>query len=232
MSFNLPGSKFAPTRLAILTAVPLLIVAGCSRPEETRRPGLPADSTKATAPEPEVTTGPPNLEGTPPEVRLVVPARFEGALVAQGGSFVTLTPGDFMPQIIAETGGWSYPWSDREAPSAVIADFDGNGSRDVALLQRSGTEGRAVAVLDVPPRPRVVELRRWSRADAGESGPRTSFYLRLHPAGTMRVPDFGGSGADTTVTLAHDGVEVVAFAQAARTYWYSNGDFMSITTAD
>ncbi len=86
--------------------------------------------------------------------------------------------------------------------------------------------------LDVPPRPRVVELRRWSRADAGQTGALSSFYLRLHPAGPMRVPDFGGTGSDTTFMLPREGIEVVAYGQAARTYWYSNGDFVSLTTAD
>jgi hypothetical protein len=34
------------------------------------------------------------------------------------------------------------------------------------------------------------------------------------------------------VTLRHEGVQVVAYGQAARTYWYSNGDFVSLQTAD
>jgi len=176
-------------------------------------------------------TGAPSLEGTPPEVRLVLPARFEEALPA-GESFTTLTPTDFGPEILRGTGGFTYPWSAREAPFAVIADFDGDGRRDLTVLQRSATHGRAAVVLDAEPRPRVAELRRWARADAGDTGARSAFYLRLHPAGTMRVPDFGGTGTDSTVTLAHEGVEVVAYGQAARTYWYDGGDFASIGTAD
>jgi len=175
--------------------------------------------------------GPPSLEGTPPIVRLVLPARFEEALSAEA-SFSTLTSTDFGPEILQGTGGFTYPWSGNEAPFGVIADFDGDGRRDVAVLQRSATHGRAAVVLDTQPRPRVVELRRWSRADVGETRALSPFYLRLHPKGTMRVPDFGGTGADTTVTVVHEGIEVVAYGQAARTYWYSNGNFTSLTTAD
>jgi hypothetical protein len=175
--------------------------------------------------------GPPSLEGTPPDVRLVLPARFEEALAAEG-SFTTLTRTDFGPEILSGTGGFTYPWSAREAPFAVTADFDGDGRLDVAVLQRSTTHGRAAVVLDAEPQPRVAELRRWARSDAGDTGALSPFYLQLHPAGTMRMPDFGGTGSDTTVTLAHTGIEVVAYGQAARTYWYENGRFTSLTTAD
>ena len=211
------------------------LASGCARGPDTSSSstaGPPAaDSTPARDPIPSA-SGPPRFEGTPPEVSLVVPARFDEALAADR-AFVTLTGRDFGPEILGGSGGFAYPWSAREAPFAVIADFDGNGARDVALLQRSDKEGRAVVVLDVPPRPRVVHLRRWARSAAGDTGELSAFYLRLHPAGTIRVPDFGGSGAgDSTVTLVHEGIEVVAYGQAARTYWYDNGDFASIGTAD
>lgn len=207
-------------------------LAGCGSETEVRTSSpapSPADSAPPTV-EPDAST--PALSGTPPEVRLVVPPRFDEALAAGTGGFATLASSDFGPEILGGTGGWSYPWSWLEAPFAVLADFDGNGKRDVALLQRSANEGRAVTVLDVSPRPRVLELRRWNRADAGDNGALSPFYLRLRPAGPMRVPDLAGAGADTTVTLRHEGVEVVAYGQAARTYWYSNGDFVSLTTAD
>ena len=215
-----------------ITALLLIVLSGCRGRSETDSSSTPTaeDSTKEGE---EVRSGTaPSLTGAPPDVRIELPPRFGEALAADGSGFSTLGPTDSGPEILGGTGRWSYPWTAREAPFAVIADFDGNGSKDVALLQRSEGEGRAVVVLDVPPRPRAVELRRWSRADAGESGPLTSFYLRLHRAGLMRVPDFGGSGADTTVTLPREGIEVVAWGKAAKTYWYSNGRFESVTTAD
>lgn len=233
LRFNLPCSRFRRNGLPVLAASLLLVSAGCSRSEEAPPvgAGADADSTPVSVPEPRITE-PPNLEGTPPEVRLVVPPRFEDALAEEGAGFDTLRPNEFGPEILGGAGGWSFPWSERVSPFAVIADFDGDGRRDVAVLQRSPTQGRAAVVLDAESGPRVAELRRWSRAVAGDAGAQSVFYLRLHPAGTMRVPDFGGTGADSTVTLAHEGIEVVAYGQAARTYWYDNGRFTSLTTAD
>ncbi len=58
-----------------------------------------------------------------------------------------------------------------------------------------------------------------------------------------KLPAFAGLAALAFVAVSpvqaidgsarvHDGIEVVAYGQAARTYWYSNGDFVSLTTAD
>jgi hypothetical protein len=219
------GTKIASALLLLAST------AGCGPGPDTSSSREPvADSARQEVPD-DAMSASPSLEGTPPEVRLVLPARFEEVLAAEG-SFSTLGPADFGPEILRGTGGFTYPWSGTEAPFAVIADFDGDGRRDVAVLQRSATHGRAAVVLNTEPRPRLTELRRWARADAGDTGALSPFYVRLHPAGTMRVPDFGGTGADTTVTLAHEGIEVVAYGQAARTYWYSNGAFTSLTTAD
>ena len=180
----------------------------------------------------EVVDAGPSLTGTPPQVQALLPGSFTQALNAGGGSFVTVAPNEFSPMIVGGHGEGAARWGEREAPFAVLADFDGDGRRDAVLLQRSPDEGRVVAVLNDLPKPRVVELRRWARTDAGDAPPLTGFYLRLHPAGMLRVPDFGGGGGDTTVTLNHEGVEVVAYGQAARTYWYADGDFTSLTTAD
>jgi hypothetical protein len=206
---------------------------GCARDERTGTTPAPADSTPVAGANDPAPTTPPLFEGAAPHVQLVLPERFHAVLHDDDSTMVTLTPEAFGPEIMGGTGGWPYPFTPREAPFAVIADFDGNGTNDVALLQRTEFDARAVAVLDVPPRPRLLTLRRWRRADAGETGPLSPFYLRLHPAGTIRVPDLGGGAAgDSTVTLPREGVQVVAYGQAARTYWYSNGDFVSLQTAD
>lgn len=221
--------------VAILTLVGIL--AGCGSPPGDKGTSdeaeLDTTSSSAEAPALEPGTGP-RLVGTATDVTVDLPARFLEALAAHDSTFVTVTSGELSPEILGGPGGggFRYPWSEREAPFAVFADFDGNGTRDAVLLQRSADTGRVVAVLDVPPRPRVVELRRWARMDAGESGPMTSFYLRLHPAGAMHVPDFGGGKGDTTIVLAREGVTVAYFGKAARTFWYEDGRFESRTTAD
>jgi hypothetical protein len=217
-----------------VSALLLLALAGCAGDERTTTTDTsPAPDTTAPAPSEPAPTTPPLFEGTAPAVTLVLPERFDTALHDDDSTMVTLPHSAFGPEILGGAGGWSYPFTPREAPFGVIADFDGNGTRDVALLQRADDEARAIVVLDVPPRPRVLTLRKWKRAEAGEPGPLSGFYLRLHPAGTIDVPDFGASGrADSVVTLPREGVQVVAWGKAARTYWYSNGDFVSLQTAD
>ena len=208
---------------AILVITLSIPIGGCR--DKSEAPRDPAEVPS------ELNVGP-ALTGTPPQATVLLPPSFSEALDAGGGSFVTVAPNEFSPMIVGGHGEGAARWGEREAPFAVLADFDGNGRRDAVLLQRSPDEGRVVAVLNDLPKPRVVELRRWARTDAGDAAPLTGFYLRLHPAGTLRVPDLGGGGGDTTVTLTHEGVEVVAYGQAARTYWYADGDFTSLTTAD
>src|SRR5688572_5830314 len=72
----------------------------------------------------------PALAGTPPQVQLLLPSRFEEALAAAGGNFVTVAPAEFGPGIVGGPVGGAARWSEREAPFAVLADFDGNGAQD------------------------------------------------------------------------------------------------------
>ena len=213
----------------------LTVVCGCQPAARDARnePATDTTASDATSARDRTAGGGPRLVGTATDVTVELPARFEEVLADSVGNFATVTSGELSPGILGGPGGggFRYPWSERQAPFAVIADFDGNGANDVVLLQRSPEMGRVVAVLDVPPRPRVIELRRWARADAGEGGPMTSFYLMLQPAGAMHAPDFG-SGVDTTITLRREGVVVAYFGQAARTFWYEDGRFESRTTAD
>jgi hypothetical protein len=102
----------------------------------------------------------------------------------------------------------------------------------VALLQRSAVAGRVVVVFDREYGPRVVTAKMWSRMTAGDAG-KSGFYLSRFPAGSLKVPDFGGSG-DTgrTVTLVHDGIEVSNYGKAAMTFWWNRAAFESVTTSD
>jgi hypothetical protein len=177
----------------------------------------------------------PRLVGQPPAVQVELPPRMTPALAAEDPGFTTLTPFDFVNEIVPgdTTGGaWRYPYDGRQAPFAVIADFDGDGTHDVALLQRSQAKGRVIALLDRAGGPRAVKVREWDRRSAGDAG-KCGFYLSRFRAGPYRVPDFGGSG-DTakTVTLAHEGIEVSNYGKAATTYYWTGDRFESVTTGD
>jgi hypothetical protein len=209
-------------------AILLCNLLGCARSETKKQADSPR--TKVSA---EIADQGPRLVGQPPTVQIELPPRMTLALADENAGYTTLTPQDFVAEIVPGTaGGWSYPYDDRQAPFAAIADFDGDGRSDVALLQRSNLGGRAAVVLDAQPAPRVVELRAWTNAATGESG-KTGFYLTRFPAGRFKVPDYGGSGDTSQVAdLAYEGIQVSAYGKAATTYYWTDGQFRSVTTGD
>jgi len=205
----------------------LLLLGGCARSEKAEAP-----RGKVSA---EIADQGPHLVGNPPTVQIELPPRMTLALAGSDTSFTTLTPFDFVHEIAPGSnveGAWGYPYDGRQSPFAVIADFDGDGRDDVALLQRSASAGRVVVVFDRADAPRVETAKQWSRMTAGDTG-KSGFYLSRFPAGPYKVPDFGGSGdTSRTVTLAHEGIEVSNYGKAATTYWWTGEKFDSVTTAD
>ena len=195
-----------------LVVLALVVLAGCAQKQEVPRGKVAAD----------VADKGPRLVGNAPTVQIELPPRMTQALAAGDSGYATLTPCDFVSEIVpgdATDGAWRYSYNAREAPFAVIADFDGDGSDDVALLQHSLDAGR------------VVVAKAWERTTAGDTG-KSGFYLSLFRAGPYRVPDFGGSGIDTTVTLAHEGIQVSNYGKAATTYYWTGDKFASVATGD
>lgn len=156
------------------------------------------------------------------DLRLVLPPRFEQALAAENGKFAIAGFDDFTPEVLGAQGkakgGWNTPFSARQTPFAVVTDFDGDERRDVALLQKSATHGRAVVVLDTPV-PRVVELRRWPWGTGGRDG-RTPFHLVAAP-GHHSLPR-GGRGPDRNERITIGGVQLV-YADMKTTYYLPDG---------
>ena len=207
----------------------LLLLAGCGR---TETPQAEAPRGKVS---PEVADQGPRLVGNPPTVQIELPPRMTRALAEKDTSFTTLTPFEFVHEISPGStvkGAWAYPYDGRQAPFAVIGDFDGDERDDVALLQRSASRGRVAVIFDRSYGPLVVIVKSWSRMTAGDAG-KSGFYLARFPAGTLKVPDFAGTGdTSTTVTLLHEGIEVSNYGKAAMTFWWNRVAFESVTTAD
>ena len=220
----IPLIRHALRHVDCLLVLAILLTAGCARRNEA-----PPARGKVSA---EIADQGPRLVGQPPTVQIELPPRMTTALAADDTSFTTLSPFDFVADIVPGTSGWSYPYDSLQAPFAVIADVDGDGRNDVALLQRSQSAERVVVVFDRAPDPRVVVAKAWSRATAGDTGP-TGFYLTRFRAGPYHVPDFGGSGdSSRVVTLPYTGIEVSNFGKAATTYYWADGQFRSVTTGD
>jgi len=203
----------------------LVLVGGCAKPQETPK-GKVA---------PEIADKGPRLVGNPPTVQIELPPRMTAALATSDTSFATLTPFDFVYEVSPGStidSAWHYTYDGHQAPFAVIADFDGDGRDDAALLQRSGSTGRVVVIFDRTDGARVATVRDWSRVTSGDVG-KSGFYLSRFPAGPYKVPDFGGSG-DTarTVVLEHEGIQISNYGKTATTYWWTGKKFQSVTTAD
>ena len=215
--------------IRILLLLLVVMASGCAK-SETPRTETPRGKVS-----PEIADQGPRLVGNPPTVQIELPPRMTLALAGGDTSFATLSPFDFVDEISpgsSAQGAWAYPYDGRQAPFAVIGDFDGDGRDDVALLQRSLSSGRVAVVFDRAEGARVMTAKAWSRTLAGDAG-RSGFYITRFPAGSFKVPDFGGTGdTSSTVTLPHEGIEVSNYGKAATTYWWNGEAFESVTTAD
>jgi hypothetical protein len=81
----------------------------------------------------------PHLVGNPPTVQIELPPRMTLALAADDTGFATLAPFEFVSALLPgpeAKGVWRYPYDGRQAPFAVIADFDGD-ERDEASRSSS-----------------------------------------------------------------------------------------------
>jgi hypothetical protein len=231
LNVRVPLIRRATWHVELLLVLAMVIAPGCARREE--KPANPSARGKVSA---EIADQGPRLVGQPPTVQIELPPRMTTAIADVGPEgFATLSPFDFVKEIVpgdTTGGGWRYPYDGRQAPFALVADFDGDGRDDVALLQRSNEGGRVAVVLDPRPAPRVFILRAWTNAATGETA-KTGFYLTRFPAGRFKVPDYGGSGDTSQVAeLAHEGIQVSNYGKAATTYYWSDGQFRSVTTGD
>jgi len=212
----------------------VLVLAGCTPAKKSEAP-----RGKVSA---EIADKGPRLVGNPPTVQIELPPRMTAALAESDSGYATLTPFDFVKEVVpGETtdGGWRYPYDGRQAPFAVIGDFDGDGRDDVALLQRSkdgpGIErpaARVVFVFDRAARARAEHAYSLRYFDLSP-GAKTGFYLTRFPAGPFRIPDFGGSG-DTarTVTFPNESVELSNYGKTAGAIGWVGEGFEFVQTGD
>jgi hypothetical protein len=160
-----------------------------------------------------------------------IPDRLARALKASAPGFQTFVWADFDTAITNPDVGWNPPFDSTRSPSTVIADLDGDGHPDVAVLQRSAGERRFAVVLDREPTPQVVELERWPDSPESRHAPLQEFLMRAD-AGPIELPNWDTGDPDTTIQVPHGGVEYVIWEKASELYYYENGKFKSVTTSD
>ena len=112
---------------------------------------------------------------------LILPPRFEAALARYDPAFRRWQDSEFIPSVRE-----AYSYSRRQAPFAVVGDFNSDGVLDAALLGKTGSERVLLALVDTAGSVRVSELERhphvpsWidtgARIESGEW-----IFLRLKP---------------------------------------------------
>lgn len=88
-------------------------------------------------------------------VRLVLPARFEAALAGFSPGFRRWPDSEFIESVRE-----GYPYTARQAPSAVIGDFNADEVSDAAVLGTIGSDRVVLALLDSSGSVRISELAR------------------------------------------------------------------------
>jgi len=152
-------------------------------------------------------------------------ARADTAVARYYPGYSVVGPGELSPDL-REYFAHNYRGS---RPGCVEADFDGDGTRDYALLLREKTGG---AVLE-----RLVVLR--GKSD-GSFIPLTletlkdqlgDFYIRAVAPGKIRKSAVD-SGKEETITLKRPAFELVLYEAASRVYFWSGDKFRPIQTSD
>lgn len=114
----------------------------------------------------------------------------------------------------------------RQALSAVVADFDGDGRDDAVVhaRKRSAPDSAQVfvAILNQSTGARVIEVQRYPLY----SGP-LGEYLIYQKAETIR-----SAHEKQPLTLTTDAFQIVFFEKAAQLYYYRDGVFRQYFTAD
>ena len=116
----------------------------------------------------------------------------------------------------------TYKFSDREAPFAVIADFNGDGTPDVAIDGHTKTKAVVIAVVSTPGGYRVIEVAH------GPGGVPKIDYVDLVRAPHHFIGAFEGHPLD----LRHDAFEVVWYEKASTLFYWRRGRFVRYITGD
>lgn len=172
-----------------------------------------------------------------PEIRLVrgtheliLPRAMSNALRAYDAHIVPWRAQDYLPSILRQ-----YRFTARQAPFAVIGDFNADGKadamldghnrrHDLTLCIMSKRRGYTVLPLNIS---ELTDLRKelYDMGDHNEYGRWT--YLALRRPGIINSPH-----EPKPLRLTTDAVESFAYEKAAAVYYYRNGRFHEYATED
>lgn len=166
------------------------------------------------------------------EYTIVLPAPMRAALHAFDRHFTIWKQHEYLPDVLQH-----YHFTARQAPFAVIGDFNGDGKMDVVVQghnQQSDiivgvlSHGRGYHAMLVEAIPGPTDpAKEWY--DTGEHERQHGLwnYLTYVAPGMLNSPF-----EDHTVKLTTDAVQANAYEKGAAAYYYRNGQFHSYATED
>lgn len=147
---------------------------------------------------------------------LRLPAAFHAEIEKRVPGFRLWRMEEYVPDAIS-----GYELKPRQAPFAVVADFDGDGAADVVIQGRTdGEEVRVVLLGRRAASPAFFELKRDSIYD-----PRASVVLHYVPPQRLGGPD------EPAMQLRHDAFEAAGI-DAATVYYFDRGKFVPYQTSN
>ena len=155
-------------------------------------------------------------------------------LEALPAGFRPWTVADYIPYVRS-----SYHYSARQLPFAVVADFNGDGQKDLIVDGRNGSNWLRLSLLSPRYQPVVLEkapLRDPHTQTYEAPGPDGKLrrqsglwvYLEHLPPGRIERP----VGDQPPLQLKQDGYQVVYLMKTTILYRYLNGKFEEIYNAD
>lgn len=178
---------------------------------------MPSDTLNAIVPDSAITD--PRLDEADGVYMLHLPRAMDSALKALSPDFHTLPRTSYSADI--------RHFLPHHPLFAVVADFDGDGRPDVAMLGNVGL----VAIFNVANASRAMCVTQCGSATSSDSRYQLDIYLELQPKGKVEIPDMDG-GAPESVTVDHDGFQMIYFEKASELYYWSGGKWKSIVTGD
>jgi hypothetical protein len=169
----------------------------------------------------------PRFVGRAGASHLWLPPDIAASLRAVYGALVPFGDAEYRADLLAQC-----PTDAHARPYAVIADFNGDGRRDVVLDGQSPTRIRRIVLLSDRTGFRALLLGDQPR-DAGPevppgSGQRTIYLSYVAPGRIDSSPEL----EDSAMVLQHDAFEVGYWEQAAVVYYWNGRTFAEYVTGD
>ena len=174
----------------------------------------------------------PRIESGHGTCRLVMPKAMWAALERHAPGFTPFRFEQYAPHLFRRGPGWHYEVTERQAPFAVVGDFNGDKIKDVVVNGCTRRSCGPVAVLSQGKRFVASDVA--PGAEQAPEYPRPGDYpledvLRLVPPSVVHSPHL----EPKPLVLKTDAVEEIYFEKAAAIYYFT-GDryFATYATSD